>query len=101
MAIVKIAFAIEFDAEGATSLESALGIQASDGPFDGNNAPIHTPVEEVVFKTPVCHQIGFDEKRANLLRKALGQGRPRSRQAVRLAAQDKRVQIRKCLAQVK
>jgi hypothetical protein len=101
VAIVEVALTIEFDAKGTTSLESILGIQADHGPFDGHYAPIEPTVENVVFETPVYHQIGTGWKRAQLRREPLGQGSPRNDQAVRLLVLDEGVEIRESLAEVK
>jgi hypothetical protein len=85
----------------ARSLESIPEIHAHHSSIDGDNAPIEPPVENVVFKPPVGHQIGIGYKRANLRREALGQCGPRCDQAAGLAVLDERIEIGEGLAEVK
>src|SRR6266702_5293788 len=87
--------------EVASPFEWIPGIHADYGSFDGENAPIQPPIENVVFETPICNQVGTGQKRANLRRKAFRQRGPRGYQAVRLPMLDECIEIRKRQAEVK
>src|SRR6266480_242394 len=95
VAIVEVLRSVEVDAHGSFALKRFLKIHADSRPFQGDNAPVQTSVQDVRLESAVRHQVRRRVERSYFFWESFSKGGPRVGQLLCLPLVDQRIEIKK------